>query len=762
MSMTMLIVLQFMGVLAAYLITALFLPWILLRRRLGGLRLSARLMACFMAGNFYIMNLVFLLQLLHISFRGTLLLGTVLPFAAAGLHRYRGRIAFHAERFTGRARTLSEGEMGRKTFLLRAGRALRNFSSERLKVWLAFHKVDILLMSGVLALILYIYGLNTFQVYGYSSSDMVLHNYWINHMGNNNLFVDGIYPFGFHCVIYYLHQVFAFPTYMLLHVFSLVQTIMIHFMLFLFLRSVCRARYTPYIGIFAYVASDIFYQYVYYRYYAALPQEFGMLFLLPAAYFAIAFLQERGIAAGFGRKKGEPALTTIYLLFFTLSISMTLSAHFYDTMMTGLFCIGIGIGFCFRCLRWRYLKRLLLAGAAGILLAALPMGIAYATGTPLQGSLHWGMGLISAVESEDSASGNNTENTENEKKTESGTKNAQNTDSADKRQQISFRESLGRILEKIEECNTSGNVPATRFILGSIGALFLLGILWFFLGRREYGAVLISVSLFAVLLCVLQSAAQLGIPQIMEYTRYAVYIGYVIAVSWSLCLDAIMYLLFRERRSIEYGALTALVLAGVLVAYTGIKTPVRISPYESNEAVLCLTNIIMEENRSREQGGSGKEGQSDTNAGGTWTICSANDERQMLWDYGYHFETIRFLQQMEDIDEETILTIPTDTVYFFVEKVPLLYLDYMNTVVPERTVSAEGAKKPLPKLTGLESYIGDARWIVMSHMYYWTQEFMRLYPNEMEVYYETENFVCYRIRQNGYSPYNFAIDYGYN
>ena len=91
-----------------------------------------------------------------------------------------------------------------------------------------------------------------------------------------------------------------------------------------------------------------------------------------------------------------------------------------------------------------------------------------------------------------------------------------------------------------------------------------------------------------------------------------------------------------------------------------------------------------------------------------------------------------------------------------------LALDYMNTVIPERAVSVEGAQMPLPKLKGLESYIGEERWVIMSRMYYWAQEFLRLYPNEMEVYYETENFVCYRIRQNGYCPYNFAIDYGYN
>lgn len=50
----------------------------------------------------------------------------------------------------------------------------------------------------------------------------------------------------------------------------------------------------------------------------------------------------------------------------------------------------------------------------------------------------------------------------------------------------------------------------------------------------------------------------------------------------------------------------------------------------------------------------------------------------------------------------------------------------------------------------------------MSHMYYWAQAFMKLYPNEMKVYYETDDFVCYYIHQNVECLYNLAIDYGYN
>ena len=50
----------------------------------------------------------------------------------------------------------------------------------------------------------------------------------------------------------------------------------------------------------------------------------------------------------------------------------------------------------------------------------------------------------------------------------------------------------------------------------------------------------------------------------------------------------------------------------------------------------------------------------------------------------------------------------------------------------------------------------------MSRYYYWAEAFRKLYPNEMTVYYETDEFICYRAEQNPYRVFNFAIDYGYN
>lgn len=734
MSMTMLTVFQIIGVSAAYFGVTLALPWILLGGKFAQLRTAARFMACFVTGNFFCMNLVFLLQLLHISNRFTLVAGTLAPFIAVAVRRRQACLSA-LEKGLRSLRVVSEGEMGVKTLMLRTGRRMRKMSSGWLGEWLSSRWPDVLLTLGILGMLLYIYGVNAVNVYGYCSSDMVLHNYWINYMDQNRIFVDGVYPFGFHCVIYYLHEVFSVPVYVLLRVFALPQTLMIHMALFAFLKLVCKSRYTPYVGLTAYIMWGILYQYTYYRYYAPLPQEYGMMFVLPAVYFAIAFLQKKDILSGDGKKKKTAKDARLLLLLFAASVSLTLTVHFYDTIMAGLLCGGIAVGFCFRCFRWRYLGRLVLAGVTGILIAVLPMAAAYAMGTPLQGSLHWGMNMISAGGEDKEDSGENAQKEENKSpgKTEAG---------------VSWKSlgtKLDHVLGEMQYYVTNDSRAAAEFMLGSVGVLLALGMLWYILRRPDYGAVLVSVGVFMGIASILQASAKLGLPQLMEVSRYSVYIGYGLPIVWSLCADAAVYLLFRERKGIHIGGLVMLGAACAVVLLTGLRKPVCISAYESNGAVTCVTNILRENPK-----------------GATWTICSSNDERQMIWGEGYHYEMIQFLRNLEEIGEDVSLTIPTDTVYFFIEKVPLLYLDYMNTIRPEKKVSLKGAATELPKSGGILPYIEEERWVTMSHMYYWARAFQELYPNEMEVYYETDEFICYRVRQNGYNLYDFAIDYGYN
>ena len=166
------------------------------------------------------------------------------------------------------------------------------------------------------------------------------------------------------------------------------------------------------------------------------------------------------------------------------------------------------------------------------------------------------------------------------------------------------------------------------------------------------------------------------------------------------------------------------------------------SDYVSNGALTCLSNIIKE------------------NEDKTWTIVSANDETQMGLDHGWHYETITFLRNMEYMNKDTKLIIPTKNVYFFIEKIPLNYAVLYSG--SGQSISKKAASQSLPNSGGITMYQGEGRWILMSRMYYWAQAFKERYPNDMKVYYESEDFVCYVMPQNMYHQYNFAIDYGYN
>ena len=85
----------------------------------------------------------------------------------------------------------------------------------------------------------------------------------------------------------------------------------------------------------------------------------------------------------------------------------------------------------------------------------------------------------------------------------------------------------------------------------------------------------------------------------------------------------------------------------------------------------------------------------------------------------------------------------------------------MKEKIPEN-LRKTGSESDFQESTGMNAYRGKNRSVTMSRMYYWAQEFQKLYPNEFKVYFEDENFVCYYIEQNVYRLYNFAIDYRYN
>lgn len=779
MLMSTLVILRFTGIFTAYTGITVLLPEIMFRRILKGRRLSEQFLMSYTFGNFYIINIVFALQLLHISNFFTLTAVTVLMSILIGVKvnrvPLRRKLAEGKKIFC----RLSDGSLGIRSAVSKFGEWMKSgcrYFGKFFCRYIVKKPIQSVFLIFICGSLLWIYGRQIILTYGYRASDIPVHLSWINQMSRGKIFSKGVYPFGFHCMIYYLHTVFGVDTYVILCEFFFVQVIYLHAVLLTMLKLLCKTKYLPYIGVFAYIVGNFFAEHTYSRLYYTLPQEYGMIFVIPSVYFLIRFFQIR-------KEDLKDRETRRILQCFAMAFSLTLAIHFYGTMIAGLCCIGIAMGFCFRFVKKEYFCRIMVTGILSVALAVLPMAIAFAGGTPLQGSLGWGMSVINGSQNEESDADNTTQN--NKVQVTSGNGKITEIDvsklpSAKKgettvvveQKKTSLGDRMRTVADKIkvisDKIKTIPNkipkavrtmsirirnivVPVDwqkmgTAVMTAYAGLLILGLVFCAFRKTEYGAALISVGFCMLILTVLLCAGPFGLPTLMDAARCSVYYAYLLPMAGVVLADGILCFMtmpriFRNSKNVLSLGISVVLLI-VLLQKDLVKNPEFSSEYVTNGAITCLTNIIRE------------------NEDETWTIVSTNDETQMALDHGWHYETITFLRQLEKIDENTKILIPTKNIYFFVEKIPLDYrVSYAGS---GQSISKKGAGQALPNAGGIVVYQGENRWIVMSRMYYWVQAFMKKYPNEMKVYYEDDQFICYRIPQNMYHQYNFAIDYGYN
>lgn len=606
--------------------------------------------------------------------------------------------------------------------------------------------------------------------WGYGASDVPVHNYWINGLIENNIYVEGIYPMGMHCMLYYLAEMLNIPAYVTLRLFWLVQFVMIAVMLLVFLKGQCKNRFLPYAGTLMFVGAKFFVGVSYLRFGATLPQEFGMLYILPSAFFIMRFFEARRSELDRGLNLLR-CRSTWYLCGFAMSFSLTLTSHFYDTIIAGIICLGIAVGYGYLFWRKEYFYRVITAGILSILAAFLPMAVALLTGKPLQGSMYWAMSIlglkdytvlvfriicicvlaVTAVGAVFVFRGIKSGRISLENK-----KIPKYSSFKKLRLQLysllpfafvlwigfKYRKSIlwGSEL-------TAFSVENMNLLLYVTGAAAVIGLIIRYLLKQMQGNAIISLITAEIIFGLVLVSGSLGWPMLMEPYRIAIYFAYLIPVVAVMALDGAVNVLFIGRLPKVRQVLGFILTAAVIVCgvkYDLLREPFGGGSLEMNEAILCTTNILKD-----------NEGRNNT-----WTIVSANDELRMIEEYGRHTETIEFLEDMEYWNRSKEVTIPTEKVYFYIEKKPINYANgYAGKIPP---VSEEEASDALPKNSGLAAYTGVKRSVTMSRMYYWAQKFKELYPNEFKVYYENDRFVCYYIEQNFYSLYNFAIDYGFN
>lgn len=781
-------------ILFLYTFIVVIIPSLIFGKRFANRRFAHRFMIYLTVGNTYIINIVFLLQLMKISNKATLILasfGVEIIFyiiinrkkISAGIVNVFNVLDKHVRGTLG-AKSL-------KTIIWSTLKRIIVACAKKIWTFIKTYNVELIFGTLLVLIISYFYGTNSLVNYGYGASDLPVHNYWINGMSQNKVFIAGVYPHGFHCIIYYLHEVFDIDTYILLRLFTLTSVIYIHLALFFTIKGLTKSRYSSYAAVIIYIVVDYLNSGCYSRYIADLPQEYGMIFIMPTIYFLIQFFfyekentkslkwdkvdyntkkiwnkiryqfRYRNVYDMYGRES---------LFFAALSFSLTIAIHFYGTFIAGLFCIAIVVAFFDRFIRPRYMLKLMTAFIIGLLIAILPMAVSIMQGNKMQGSIGWGLNVINSSKSEATGQGTNVNNNTNNpssNNTQQNTNNQQNiqqgnnTGAANNGEEStkpskSFGEKLIDLCVNAFQALVSGvdsyviNEYALIYVILMLaGSLFMIlfGIGLKLVKQYIYGSSYIMVVIGNLLIHVMFISKVFNLPALMDQSRCRIYMMYCMTAFVGMFLDivtGIIHDIIKDSRvhnifSLERGVIVCV----VLIIVFGIRPPARISEgmtLERNGAIQCLYNIMKE------------------HEDGTWTVVSANDEFRMIDDRGWHVEIYEFLKKQKSASRYNI---PTRYVYFFVEKKPV---DYMKEHDKSGSlVSRESASEYLPDaVSGISIYRAGLRLMVMSKMYYWASEYMRLYPNDFSVYYEDNEFICYKLIQNTSNLNNLIIDYGYN
>ena len=807
-----------------YTVLVLALPYLVLRKFLKGKSFTQKFIICVVFGNFFYITLVLLWGLFHITNRYVLALSTLLIPAAMVFRirreiweRYLRRVWVCLGRFARRENSL-------RYIIKKAFRSLRrHFRSlmRRTRIYLAANLPELILFSGYSLLIIWYFSSSGY--FGPKHSDLSVHMYWINQMDKGILFCEGVYPFGMHALIYYIHAVFDIPTVRLLLCFGATETFFIFTMLLIFLKKICRFRYTPYIGYFLFAAGSFREEEMYARYYSALPQEFGMIFLLPCAVALINFFRaQEKEKREYERRKTQKLLytradakqkwkeSTLWLWVLIISFGLTLSAHFYITILAGLLMLAGAIAYIRFLFDWKTVRRLAVAALLAVAIPVFPMVAAFATGTPLQASLYWAMGIIrsdetAGEEAETAVDGtpeaNETEVTAdsipeadetetavdgiseadetemtadgisetNEMETDGlsaqgDTVPMQEEPDAPKEQvKLSFTEKITSYAERVWKAAdeilriyifTEEQLKCWLGFMAAFAALVPL--MWIF-REWEYSRRLLMVLIYTGILMLLCISERVGLPALLQEIRSAIFFCYTALICFSVVPDGLLVILSRAVRKKRVWDFLSLAICGVLIIGMTASGSIRketasLRHYESNGAAVCVYDI-MEHYPERK-----------------WTIVSCNEERNMIASEGWHYEVIDFLWSMEPYNENTKMRIPTQYVFFFIEKESLNYVINEESITyaglsyedVDPTVSEKWASEKLPVKNGLVQYSAIERIVLNSRMYYWALEYQKRFPNEMKVYYEDDEFICFYIEQNEYYLNNFAIDYGYN
>lgn len=681
--------------------------------------------------------------------------------------------------------------------------------------WFEYVALGVLVLFGM---IYFSYG--AFQDYSFGCGDAYVHTQWTYQISINNIFSSGIYPEGMHFFLYSIICLFGAPMYSTMVFVGGITTFVTFISLYILLREVFKWRYSALISLALFLIIDIKWVETLYsmcRLQWPLPQEFGFPAMFLCTAYLIRFLRFSIIEKKEKKPKADEVtlpkkkfrikcpiwVKDENLFLFTMAMSVTIMIHFYSTMMALFLCVGVAVALIRKIFSRKILP--LLSGVfAGLLIAIIPFVVCFLSGMRLQGSLTWAMSMFIPSDPETEVVEEVEEPDELDKLEESiknlGETNeaeigpttynslydAQNSNgviAANTGKETSRIAVVGAaFLEKLAELPAILITYGYDRIEGSRGtAMFIFTmlaiILWLVLTiaecirvkvkkldsseKKSYIGYLI-LPLMGILPHLFYCSGVLGLPWIMEPYRIctmAVMIGLpVFVVPIDLIFDKLGKKIKSKIPEIVAGCL-------IIILYFGSK------------ALDCFHGYLLYQTTRYNSVVMVTKQISGTLPAESFTIVSSTDELYQIIGKSYHEELIEFINKSEVVS----YTIPTEYIFIYIEKNPIVrsqyhfftgphwlaeekYKDYYwgfeseGDELRKQTISEEYANVYFGKFP-LDASVYATVWkrvVLNSKAYMWCQKFNAMYPNELHVYYEDDDFLCYYLHQNPRNLYELA------
>lgn len=774
---------EFTRVLIGYIFLMYIWPSIVFRKKLSGKSLTFRFAFCSTVTILLINTIILGLGLFHIL-KGWVVFGTFYGIFLVSILKKRELWEY----FFLHVKTFFSGTQGWKTLVIRLTKDIRStFSTffKRLNKKIKGKRLEYAILSILLIFAVIYFSYGAFKCHSYGWGDMYVHHAWIYGLKEGKIFSAGVYPEAMHCFIYTMNVLFGIPVYSCMLFLGEIHVITLLVAVYCLFREILKSKYTVYLILAAFLTVDVVCIDEIYgmsRLQYTIPQEFGLYTQFLCAMYLIRFLK-RTPKSGEKRRWFEDDL----FLFMT-SLAASIAIHFYVTIMAFFLCAAFAVFGISKIFRGKNFTSLIGAVIIGVVISTTPMVLAFVSGTPLQGSLNWGMNVMNGTDTKEGrtqAAQNNTEEEEMETQTEeqpdmetqsesvmSETQNLQNTEPVKRnlvKEIIQKIKSLIKLVYSYGYIQLYGRSRAKwllRFTLIA-AVLSLLNLIVKFIHFRKFPfEMYVGITFASVLFMVLYAAPFLGLPEIIAGSRLCLTEQILLLSMMALPVDEIFFWLGRTnmRRLLPY-----LNLLGVTAIYTGTNYFGVYHGYmyyeltRYNSAVEVTNNIIEKYPQY------------------TYTIISTTEELYQVIEDGRHEEVLDFHNK----SKQDKYIIPTEYLFFYIEKNPIKYAQYhffdgpkwlaqakypecykySNAILSEgddikhSKIAEKYADQPLEIMGKASDAYTNAknRRILESEMYYWCQEFKSRYPNETKVYYEDENFICYVVKQNPEHLYNLGI-----